>query len=467
MTTFRTVNIDGLDVFVREAGDPASPALVLLHGYPSSSFMFRDLIPLLAPAFHVVAPDMIGFGHSAAPAADRFAYTFDNLAGVTSRVLDRLGVRERVLYMHDFGGPVGMRLALAAPDRVRGLVVQNANAYMDGVSQAVAGLFLPLWEARTPATIAAARAFMTAAATRLQYAAGARDPAALCPDTWTLDQALLDRPGVQDAMLALFVDYQTNVAAYDAWHAYLRQHQPPTLVAWGKNDPFFVAAGAEAFRRDLPAAQIELLDGGHFALEEHAPAIARHITRLFARLAPADPPRSMTMQAAPSPHAVPHAAATSDTFPTGRAIAVGGAAVGVLDAADGVAYFGVTAGQNPIQVLQYIASGALGPAAFSGGLPAAALGAALHFALAYGFTAAFMLAWRQLPALRAAWAPAGLAYGAAVWALMNLVVLPMSRVPQAPLTALSVAHGLAGHALFVGLAAALVARREAARAPSR
>lgn len=285
MTDHHTLDIDGLSVFVREAGDRNAPTIVLLHGFPASSHMFRELIPLLADQFHVIAPDLIGYGHSSAPPAGQFAYTFDNLAAVVRKVLARLEVDSYILYLHDFGGPVGLRLAVAEPNRVRGLVVQNANAYMDGVSDAVAGLFMPLWKERTPQTEAAARGFMTAEATRMQYTAGARAPLALDPDAWTLDQARLDRPGVIDAQLELFVDYQHNVAAYDAWHAYFRARQPKTLVVWGKNDPFFVAAGAEAFRRDLPQADVVLLDGGHFALEEYAPEIAGHIKRVFARAA--------------------------------------------------------------------------------------------------------------------------------------------------------------------------------------
>jgi pimeloyl-ACP methyl ester carboxylesterase/ketosteroid isomerase-like protein len=281
MITHRTVEVDGLKVFVREAGDKSAPAIVLLHGYPSSSHMFRDLVPLLADRFRVIAPDMIGYGHSDAPSVDEFRYTFDNLAHVTRRVLEKLEVTSYVLYVHDFGGPVGMRLAMANPERVRGLVVQNANAYMEGVSEAVANLFLPLWKEQNATTIGAARGFLTAEATKMQYTAGAHDASKLNPDAWTHDQALLDRPGVAEAQLALFVDYQTNVAAYDAWHAYFRKEQPRTLVVWGKNDPFFLVPGAEAYLRDLRDAELVLLDGGHFALEEHAATVAAHIKRTF------------------------------------------------------------------------------------------------------------------------------------------------------------------------------------------
>lgn len=281
MITHRTVEVSGLKVFVREAGDRNAPAIVLLHGFPSSSHMFRDLMPLLADRFRVIAPDMIGFGHSDAPSVDRFEYSFENLARLTRQVLDRLEVRSYVLYLQDYGGPIGFRIAVSAPERVRGLVVQNANAYVEGISQAVADLFLPLWKERNEKTLGRARGFLTADATKMQYTAGARRAASLNPDAWTLDQALLDRPGVAEAQLELFVDYEKNVASYDAWHAYLRDWQPRTLVVWGKNDPFFLQAGAEAYRGDVPAAEIVLLDGGHFVLEEYAPTIAALISRTF------------------------------------------------------------------------------------------------------------------------------------------------------------------------------------------
>jgi pimeloyl-ACP methyl ester carboxylesterase/ketosteroid isomerase-like protein len=281
MTTHSIIQIEHLNVFVREAGDRAAPAIVLLHGYPASSHMFRALIPLLAERFRVIAPDMIGYGHSDAPPAESWQYTFDNQAAIVRKVLEHLEVSSYVLYMHDFGGPVGFRIASSAPDRVRGLVVQNANAYIEGLSQRFADLFMPLWKVGDQRAIAAARGFMTAEATEMQYTAGARDASKLNPDAWKLDQALLDRPGVSDAQLAMFIDYQTNIAAYDVWQAYLRSRQPKTLVVWGKSDPFFLPAGAEAFRRDVKDAEIVLLDGGHFALEEHAETIAAEIDRVF------------------------------------------------------------------------------------------------------------------------------------------------------------------------------------------
>ncbi len=281
MTTYRRIDVDGVKVFVREAGDRSAPAIVLLHGYPSSSHMFRDLIPLLADRFRVIAPDMVGFGHSDAPAIDRFDYTFDRLAEVTDRVLRQLEVGRSILYMQDYGGPIGLRLAAAHPERVRGLVVQNANAYMEGVSETLAAVFLPLWKERNAATETPARRLMTPAMTEMQYTSGARHPGALNPDAWTLDQALLDRPGLSEIQLALFVNYQTNVALYDAWHAYFRKSQPRTLVVWGKGDPLFTIAGAEAYKRDLHGVEVVHLDGSHFALEEHAPEIAARIKGFF------------------------------------------------------------------------------------------------------------------------------------------------------------------------------------------
>lgn len=274
----RTALVDGFQVFFREAGHPQAPTIVLLHGFPSSSHMYRDLIPLLAGHFHVIAPDYIGFGHSEAPPVGGFAYTFDSLARVTQRLLDQIGVDEAIFYMQDYGGPVGLRLASARPDKVKGLVFQNANAYMEGVSQAAIDVFVPLWQ---DGDETGARQMLRAETTRFQYTAGARQPEALNPDAWTHDQALLDRPGNDERQLALFKDYQTNVASYDAWHAYFRTHQPRTLVAWGRGDPFFTVAGAEAFRRDLQTLEVHCFDTGHFALEEDAVPIAALIKRYF------------------------------------------------------------------------------------------------------------------------------------------------------------------------------------------
>ncbi|MCZ8318833.1 MAG: alpha/beta hydrolase [Silanimonas sp.] len=273
-----TVVINGLSTFYRAAGQPSQPVIVLLHGFPSSSHMFRDLIPLLADRFRVIAPDYIGFGHSAAPTADEFEYTFDNLTGQVQSLLDHLKITDAIYYMQDYGGPVGLRLATSKPERVRGLVVQNANAYMEGLTPAVAGVFMPLWEKGDES---GARQMLLAETTKMQYTAGARRPEQLNPDAWVLDQALLDRPGSTDRHLALFKDYQRNVPLFDVWQAYFRQHQPKTLVAWGKGDPFFGVPGAEAFRRDLKDVRVELLDSGHFALEEDAPRVAELIKQAF------------------------------------------------------------------------------------------------------------------------------------------------------------------------------------------
>jgi pimeloyl-ACP methyl ester carboxylesterase len=272
------VEVKGLRTFYRAAGDPTHPVIVLLHGFPSSSHMFRELIPLLADRYRVIAPDYIGFGHSAAPAADQFDYTFDNLTAQVQGLLDQLAVTDAVYYMQDYGGPIGLRLATAHPERVRGLVVQNANAYMEGLTPAVAGVFMPLWERGDEA---GARQMLLAETTQMQYTAGARHPEQLNPDAWVLDQALLDRPGSAERQMALFKDYQHNVPLFEVWQAYFRQHQPKTLVAWGRGDPFFGVPGAQAYSRDLKHARVELLDSGHFALEEDALRVAELIKQTF------------------------------------------------------------------------------------------------------------------------------------------------------------------------------------------
>jgi pimeloyl-ACP methyl ester carboxylesterase len=258
------------------------PTIVLLHGFPSSSHMFRDLIPALAKRFHVIAPDYIGFGYSEAPAADQFAYTFDSLTAHVTGLIDHLGLRHYLLYMQDYGGPVGFRIFTQRPGQVAGLVIQNANAYIEGVGEMPRQVFLPLWAERNAATEAAARGFLAAETTRFQYTVGARDERAISPDNWTLDQALLDRPGTDAYQLDLLENYKTNVALYDAWHAALREYQPRTLIVWGSKDPFFTVAGAEAFKKDLPDAKLVLLDAGHFLLDENAPDVAREILAFFA-----------------------------------------------------------------------------------------------------------------------------------------------------------------------------------------
>ena len=279
---YRYSTVKGVRLFYREAGDPAAPAVVLLHGFPSSSHMYRELIPLLASRFHVIAPDLPGYGYSDMPPIDQYDYTFDKLAQSVQGLLDQLKVKDYVLYMQDYGGPVGLRIATAHPSRIRGLVVQNANAYLEGVSEMLGGVFMPLWKQQNETTLAAARAFLTAETTQFQYTQGARSPAALNPDAWTHDQALLDRPGNEAIQLKLFVNYQTNVALYDTWHAYFRQHQPKTLVVWGKGDPLFTVAGAEAYKRDLNKIEVCYFSGSHFMLEEYAAEVAAKILRVFA-----------------------------------------------------------------------------------------------------------------------------------------------------------------------------------------
>jgi pimeloyl-ACP methyl ester carboxylesterase len=281
-TTYHFATVKGRKVFYRQAGDAARPTILLLHGFPTSSHMYRDLIPRLADRFHVIAPDYIGFGQSDAPAAEDFKYSFDNLTAHVAGLIDQLGVKSYVLYMQDYGGPVGFRLFTQHPDRVKGLVVQNANAYLEGVGDLPRQVFLPLWAERNAATEAAARSFLAPETTKFQYQVGARNPDAISPDNWTIDQALLDRPGTDAYQLDLLEDYKSNVALYDRWRAAFRDHQPKTLILWGKNDPFFIPAGAEAFQTDLPDARLVWLDAGHFVLDENAATVAAEIKADFA-----------------------------------------------------------------------------------------------------------------------------------------------------------------------------------------
>jgi pimeloyl-ACP methyl ester carboxylesterase len=277
LTFYRTATIDALSIFYREAGPLDAPAIVLLHGFPSSSHMFRDLIPLLSDRFHVIAPDYIGFGYSAQPDAKSFEYTFDNLTKYVDALLfSVLKLKRFSIYVQDYGAPVGFRIAAAHPETIEGIVVQNGNAYIEGISPA----FEPLnafWAERNPETERPVRNLLTAATTRFQYTHGAKDPAKVSPDGYMFDQLFLDRPGNDAIQLDLFHNYPSNVALHDQWHEYFRVHQPRTLIVWGQNDPFFTVAGARAFLRDLPEAELHLLDTGHFALEEEADFIAERI----------------------------------------------------------------------------------------------------------------------------------------------------------------------------------------------
>lgn len=273
---YRTVDIDGVEVFYREAGPADAPALLLLHGFPTSSHMFRDLIPRLAPRYRVIAPDYPGFGYSAAPPRERFAYTFDNYAKTVDALTRRLGLERYALYVMDYGAPVGFRLAVAHPQRVSAIVVQNGNAYDEGI----AGFWDPIkayWRSGAPAEREALRWLTSAKATQWQYTNGVRDVSLVSRDAWTHDQAGLDRPGNQEIQLDLFYDYRTNLPLYPQWQRYFRERKPPMLVLWGRNDEIFVAAGAAPYRRDNPHATVKYFDTGHFALETHGVEIAREI----------------------------------------------------------------------------------------------------------------------------------------------------------------------------------------------
>ena len=280
-TCHRTATVNGRKIFYREAGDPAAPTILLLHGLPTSSQMFRDLIPALADRFHLIAPDYVGFGHSDVPSRDAFTYSFDNLASHIAGLVEALKFESYILYMQDYGGPVGFRLFTRAPERARGFIIQNANAYMDGVGEAPKKVLLPLWESRTPETEKAAREFVSLEGTKFQWLVGASDSEAINPDNWILDQALLDRPGTQDYQLDLLEDYKTNVALYPEWQAAFRAHRPKTLIVWGKHDPFFIPPGARAYLNDLPDAKLVWLDAGHFVLDENVSQVAAEIKAVF------------------------------------------------------------------------------------------------------------------------------------------------------------------------------------------
>ncbi|MGW2413041.1 alpha/beta fold hydrolase [Streptomyces tubercidicus] len=273
----RTVIVNGLEVFYREAGASSSPTLVLLHGFPTSSHMFRHLIPALADRYHVIAPDHIGFGQSAMPSPEDFPYTFEALTEVTAGLLQHLGIDRYALYVQDYGAPIGWRLALQDPDRITAIITQNGNAYEEGFVK-------PFWDgvfayaaAPGPETEAPMRGALTAEITRWQYVNGVADPSLVSPDNWVHDQALLDRPGNDEIQLRLFRDYPTNVDLYPQVHQYFRDSQVPLLAVWGAGDEIFGPDGATAFSQDLPNAEIHLLESGHFALESHLDTITEHI----------------------------------------------------------------------------------------------------------------------------------------------------------------------------------------------
>jgi pimeloyl-ACP methyl ester carboxylesterase len=269
-----TINIDGLNIFYREAGTPGKPVLLLLHGFPTSSHMFRNLMIALGEKYHLLAPDYPGFGNSSMPSTSEFEYSFDHLAQIVEQFIAAKGLEKYSLYVMDYGAPVGYRIATKHPGKVQALLIQNGNAYEEGLS--------PFWDVikaywadpKHPDNITAMKGMLTLDATKWQYLEGAGDPSAISPDNWIIDQQGLDRPGNQDIQLALFYSYRTNLPLYPAWQDFFRKYQPPALITWGKNDQIFPVPGAHAYQRDLENAELHLLDTGHFALEEEGEKIA-------------------------------------------------------------------------------------------------------------------------------------------------------------------------------------------------
>ena len=276
MINYQHAVVDGHKIFYREAGSETAPAILLLHGFPTSSHMFRNLIPALADRYHVVAPDLPGFGFSDAPDHKRFRYTFDRLAQTIDRFTETIGLKRHALYVFDYGAPVGLRLALAHPERITAIISQNGNAYEEGLSQG----WNPIqkyWKEPTAENRAALRGFLTPETTKWQYVHGTQDQMLVPPEVYELDSAMLARAGNDEIQLDLFLDYASNVALYARFQEYFRTKRPPLLAVWGKNDPFFLPAGAEAFKRDNPDAEVHLYDTGHFALETHHQEIASAI----------------------------------------------------------------------------------------------------------------------------------------------------------------------------------------------
>ncbi len=282
MTRYQHAIADGSKIFYREAGPKDSPAVLLLHGFPTSSHMFRNLIPALADRFRVVAPDLPGFGFSDAPDRKRFRYTFENLAKLIDRFTQTIGLERYAIYAFDYGAPVGLRLALAHPERITAIISQNGNAYEEGLSQG----WNPIqqyWKEPSAENRAALREFLKSEATKSQYLYGVQDSTLVAPEAYELDSALLARPGNDEIQLDLFLDYASNVALYPKFQEYFRSKQPPILAVWGKSDPFFLPPGAEAFKRDNPSAEVHFYDTGHFALETHHQEIASAIRDFLAR----------------------------------------------------------------------------------------------------------------------------------------------------------------------------------------
>ncbi|MFC5473075.1 alpha/beta fold hydrolase [Paraherbaspirillum soli] len=279
--SYRTQDVDGIKIFYREAGDPANPTVLLLHGFPSSSHMYRDLIPALMGKFHVVAPDYPGSGYSEVPEGAAFTPTFDGLADVMTRFVQKKGLTKFALYVQDFGGPVGYRMAANHPDWISALIIQNANAYKEGLSSQVASDIKRLSVGINPDTERAMAQVLSPQGVQFMYKTGARNPEQLSPDAWTHDQDGLQNDLNRKIQMNLLVDYHSNLEQYAAWHAYFRKSQPRTLIVWGKNDPLFIEAGAHAYLQDLKNAELHLLNSGHFALEEDSAEIAGRVTKFL------------------------------------------------------------------------------------------------------------------------------------------------------------------------------------------
>jgi pimeloyl-ACP methyl ester carboxylesterase len=279
--SIRRVEADGIQVFYREAGDPQTPVVLLLHGFPTSSFMFRELIPRLADRYRVIAPDLPGFGFTEVPEKRKYTYTFDALAATVDSFTKSLQLDRYAIYVFDYGAPTGFRLAMAHPERITAIVSQNGNAYKEGLGDAWEPIrkYWAFPNAENREVIA--KNVLTLDGTRWQYTHGVTNPDSVAPESYTLDMALMERPGNKDIQLDLFLNYTSNVALYPAFQEYFRKSKPPLLAIWGKNDPFFIPAGAEAFRRDIPNAQVKMLDTGHFALETHVVEIAAAMKEFF------------------------------------------------------------------------------------------------------------------------------------------------------------------------------------------
>ena len=280
---YRNIKVKGLNLFYREAGKAGSATILLLHGYPTSSHMFRNLIPMLSKEYHVIAPDLPGFGYSDAPDNKTFTYTFDNLAGTMQAFIDQLGLKRFAIYIFDYGAPVGLRLAMANPEKITGIISQNGNAYEEGLSKE----WNPIqkyWKDSSQANRESLRDFVSEKATWFQYHEGVSDPSLIAPEAYLLDQYFLDRPGNVEIQLDLVKDYRTNVAMYPGFHQYFKAYRPKLLLVWGNKDPYFLPAGAEAYKKDLPDAKLKFYDTGHFALETHATEIGTDILEFMATL---------------------------------------------------------------------------------------------------------------------------------------------------------------------------------------